>query len=79
MELQEALQEIERLKGQLAFERKQHDKRLNNIMQDCQDSLHNSIMLEVEGIKDVLQQIDNSRACEKIARRLSKIEKRLRG
>lgn len=77
MTLQEALQEIEVLKGRLEFERKQHESIVANTMQDCKDEIRSSIMLEVEGIMDVLEQIDNKRACEKIARRLKRIEKRL--
>lgn len=75
--IEELKKEIELLNGKLQFEENQHKAIVETLLQDCKDSVHDSIMLEVEGIRDLLPRMDE-RTSEKVARRLSRIEKRLR-
>lgn len=74
--IKELENEIALLKGRLEFQQKQEELKISTLQADIKDELRMSIMLEVEGIHDICERLDEKYAT-KIERRLARIEKRL--
>lgn len=80
LELNSRIENLEKEKeineGKLTFERNQNEDRMDNLRNDIIEDLQDSIKLELEGIEDIIENIDE-RSKTKIERRIRRILKRM--
>jgi hypothetical protein len=62
--------------GKLDFERNQHESKIDTLRNDIVEDFQGAIKLELDGIEDIIQNIDE-RSKNKIERRIRRIKKRM--